>query len=160
MSRTAPAIVSLTITMLLVGCAAQASQPAPAGGTSPTSTAPPAVPDPAADTAIPASTASLAPAATAAARHRRQHAQPPSPAPSPGQAAWCNASAYYDPQLDDYDISVSSNQPGQTGRAMSSGGVQLFQTGPLGAANIVLNAGPGSAVTVAVGAAWCSALIS
>ncbi len=82
---------------------------------------------------------------------------PPSPAP---RNAWCTATASpaNDGYSGDYDVRITSDEPGQEATASDAGDTWHERTGSTGSATITLwHASPGEAITVTVGAASCSA---
>jgi hypothetical protein len=74
-----------------------------------------------------------------------------------GGGAWCQASAAYNAQYNDYDIYVHSNQPDRLATATASNGAtHSYYTDSTGYADIYLYANPGDAVNVTAGKARCS----
>ncbi len=85
----------------------------------------------------------------------------PSPSPQPERSrAWCEASASYSSQYENWEIFVHSNQPDRSAEARDSNGDHWsYETNSEGYADIYLyvhgNSG-GQQVTVEVGQATCS----
>jgi hypothetical protein len=86
----------------------------------------------------------------------------PTPAPSPPakSSAWCEASAEYSSEYDNWEIFVHSNQPDRSAKATASGGGEWsYETNGEGYADIYLYVhgnSSGQRVTVEVGDATCS----
>lgn len=82
------------------------------------------------------------------------------PAPPPSAKAWCTATASpaNDGYSGDYEVHITSDQPGQEATASDAGDTWQQRTGSSGETTITLwHTSPGETITVTVGAASCSA---